>query len=136
MNFYQSNLRALEREVKITRIFITSREEISDPEVQKVLVAQHRDGIEVRVAFRDELPSTIDFSGSDVYGSLDFAIYDERAVTVVYSQSGKYYGRKVAQQAEVGRYLHLYDRLEHSAHPVLVEDDSLMLASEVFALAS
>ena len=115
VNFYQSNLRALEREVKITRIFVTNREEICDPEVQKVLLAQHRDGIEVRLAFRDELPSTIDFSGSDVYGALDFAIYDERAVTVVYSQSGKYYGRKIAQQAEVAKYLHLYDRLEHSA---------------------
>ena len=136
VNFYQSNLRALEREVKITRIFVTSREEIGDPEVQKVLVGQHRDGIEVRVAFRDELPSTIDFSGSDVYGSLDFAIYDERAVTSVFPQSGKYYGRKTGQQAEVAKYLHLYERLEHSAHPVLIEDDRISLASEVLALAS
>ena len=136
VNFYQSNLRALEREVKITRIFVTSREEIGDPEVQKVLLAQHRDGIEVRLAFRDEIPSTIDFSGSDVYGSLDFAIYDERAVTSVFPQSGKYYGRKIGQQAEVAKYLHLYERLEHSAHPVLVEDDRISLASEMLALAS
>lgn len=136
VNFYQSNLRALEREVKITRIFVSSREEICDPEVQKVLLAQHRDGVEVRLAFRDELPSTIDFSGSDVYGSLDFAIYDERAVTSVFGQSGKYYGRKTGQQAEIAKYLHLYERLEHSAHPVLVEEDRIILASEVLALAS
>lgn len=136
VNFYQSNLRALERGIKITRIFVTSREEFCDPEVQKVLMAQHRDGVEVRLAFRDELPSTIDFSGSDVYGSLDFAVYDDRAVTSVFAQTGKYYGRKTGQQTEIAKYLHLYERLEHSAHLVSVEDDKIVLSSDMFALAS
>ncbi|HBG08311.1 MAG: hypothetical protein A2075_20285 [Geobacteraceae bacterium GWC2_58_44] len=136
VNFYQSNLRAIERGIKITRIFITSREELCDGEVQKVLLAQHRDGVEVRLAFRDELPSTIDFSGSDVYGSLDFAVYDDRAATSVFAQTGKYYGRKTGQQAEIGKYLHLYQRLEHSAHAIVVEEDRIVLASEVLALAS
>ena len=136
INFYQSNLRALERNVKVTRIFITSREEFCDPEVQKVLQAQHRDGVEVRLAFHDELPSTIDFSGSDVYGSLDFAIYDDRAVTSVFPQIGKYYGRKTGQQAEIAKYMHLYERLEHSAHSIVVEDDRVVLASAALDLAS
>jgi len=136
VNFYQSNLRAMERGVLITRIFITSRDELSEPEVQKVLQTQHRDGVEVRIAFRNELPSTIDFSGSDVYGSLDFAVYDDRAVTSVFAQNGKYYGRKTGQQAEIAKYLHLYERLEHSAHQVCVEEDRIVLASEALALAS
>jgi len=136
VNFYHSNLRALERDIKITRIFVTSREELCDLEVQKVLMAQHRDGVEVRIAFRKELPSAIDFSGSDVYGSLDFAVYDDRAVTSVFAQTGKYYGRKSGQQAEITKYLHLYERLEHSAHSILVEDDRVVLASKEFSLAS
>lgn len=136
INFYQSNLRAVERGIQITRIFVTSREEIADPEVQQVLQAQYHDGVEVRLAFRDELPSTIDFSGSEVYGSLDFAVYDDRAVTSVFPQVGKYYGRKTGQQAEIAKYLHLYERVAHSAHQVSFEDDRIVLASVSPALAS
>jgi len=136
INLYQSNLRALERGTQITRIFVTSREELADAEVQKVLLAQHRDGVEVRLAFREELPSTIDFSGSDIYGSFDFAVYDDMAVTSVFPQNGKYYGKKTGQHSEIAKYLHLYERLEHSAHPVCIENDRIVLASEVVALAS
>jgi hypothetical protein len=136
INFYQSNLRAVGRGIQITRIFVTSRDDLADPEVQKVLLAQYRDSVEVRLAFRDELPSTIDICGSDVNSSFDFAVYDERAVTAVFAQTGKYYGRKTVQANEVAKYLHLYERLEHSAHPVTIENDRIVLASEVIALAS
>jgi hypothetical protein len=136
INFYQSNLRAIERGTPVTRIFLTSREDLADPEMQKVLLAQHKDGIEVRLAFSDELPSTIDFSGGDTYCSFDFAIYDEKAVTSVFPQTRKYYGRKTGQQAEIAKYLHLYQRLEHSAHPVAVESDRIVLASEAIILTS
>jgi hypothetical protein len=136
INFYQSNLRAVNRGIQITRIFVTSRDDLADPEVQKVLLAQYRDNIEVRLAFRDELPSTIDISGSDVNSSFDFAVYDDRAVTAVFAQTGKYYGRKTARSEEVAKYLHLYQRLEHSAHPVTLENDRVVLANEVMALAS
>jgi hypothetical protein len=133
INFYQSNLRAVERGIRISRIFVTSRDDLSDPEVQKVLLAQYRDNVEVRLAFRDELPSTIDICGSDVNSSFDFAVYDDRAVTAVFAQTGKYYGRKTGQPAEVSKYLHLYERLEHSAHPVTVDKERIVLASEVIA---
>ena len=136
INFYLSNLRAVGRGIQITRIFVISREDLADPEVQKVLLSQYRDSIEVRLAFREELPSTIDICGSDVNSSFDFALYDDRAVTAVFAQTGKYYGRKTVQPAEVAKYLHLYERLEHSAHPVTLENDRLVLASEVMALAS
>jgi len=136
INFYQSNLRAVGRGIQITRIFVASREDLADPEVQKVLLSQYRDNIEVRLAFRDELPSTIDISGSDVNSSFDFAVYDDRAVTAVFAQTGKYHGRKTGESAEVAKYLHLYERLEHSAHPLTLENERIVLASEVVALAS
>jgi len=136
INFYQSNLRAVTRGLQITRIFVTTRDDLTDPEVQKVLLAQYRDDVEVRLAFRDELPSTIDICGSDVNSSFDFALYDDRAVTAVFAQTGKYYGRKTVHAAEVAKYLHLYERLEHSAHPVTLDNDRIVLASEMVALAS
>jgi len=128
INFYQSNLRAVGRGLQITRIFVTSREELADPEVQKVLVAQYRDQVEVRLAFRDELPSTIDICGSDVNSSFDFAVYDDRALTAVFAQTGKYFGRKTVQPEEVAKYLHLYERLEHSAYPVMLENEKIVVA--------
>lgn len=136
LNFYQSNLRALDRDVRITRIFVTSRDDLADIEVQKVLVAQFRDGVDVRLAFRNELPSTIDIAGRDTNSSFDFAIYDDRAVTDVFAQPGKYYGRKTGQPAEVIKYLHLYDLIEHSAHAVTEENDRIVPAAEVIAQAS
>ena len=81
LNFYQANLRALDRGVQITRIFVTSRDSLADPEVQKVLLAHHLDDIDVRLVFREELPSNIDISGRDTNSSFDFALYDERTVT-------------------------------------------------------
>lgn len=136
LNFYQANLRALDRGVRITRIFVTTRDILADPEVQKVLLVQYRDNIDVRVAFRDELPSSIDISGRDTNSSFDFAIYDDRAVTDVFAQPGKYYGRKTGEPAEVSKYLHLFDLLEHSAHSVTEENARIMLAAEVLAQAS
>lgn len=135
INFYQANLRALDRGVRITRIFVANRTDLDDPEVQKTLLAQHRDDIDVRLAFRDELPMAIDISGRDTNSSFDFAVYDDKAVTDVFAQSGKYYGRKTSMPAEVGKYLHLYELLEHAAHPVTVDNDRIVLASEVVALA-
>jgi len=136
LNFYQANVRALERGVRITRIFVTSRDGLADPEVQKVLLAQHLDNIDVRLAFREELPTTFDISGRDTNSSFDFAIYDDRAVTDVFTQTGKYYGRKCSQQAEVDKYLHLYELLEHCAHPISLEENKIILASEVNTPAS
>ncbi len=136
LNFYQANLRALDRGVKITRIFVTNRESLADPEVQKVLLAQHLDDIDVRLAFREELPSNFDISGRETNSSFDFAVYDDRAVTDVFAQVGKYYGRKCSQPVEVAKYLHLYELLEHCAHAVTVEDDKVVPASEVIAMAS
>lgn len=136
LNFYQANLRALDRGVRITRIFVISREELAEPEAQKVILSQYRDDIDVRIAFREELPAAGDIIGRNTESSFDLAIYDDRAVTDVFGHPGKYFGRKTCQQAEVAKYQHLYDLIEHSSHGVTVEDDRVILAAEVMAQAS
>src|SRR6185369_13149620 len=52
VNFYQSNIRALDRGVAITRIFVMGREEMNDPDIQNILMTQYNDNIDVRIAFR------------------------------------------------------------------------------------
>ena len=129
LNYYQANLRALERGVQITRIFVISREELADAEVQKVLLPQLRDGIDVRIAYRDELPTASDSSGRDSASSFDFAIYDDQVATEVFSQQGRYFGRKTRESVLVGNYQHLFDLIEHSSHIVAAENDRIVLAA-------
>lgn len=136
VNFYQANLRAVEREVAVTRIFVTSREELVDPEIQKVLLCQFNDGIEVRIAFRDELPSASVISGRDTDGSWDFAIYDDHLATEVFPQSGTYFGRKTCQTTAIDRYLRLYDLVDHSSHAVTLDNGVIMLVSDQIRLAA
>lgn len=136
LNYYQANLRALERGVQITRIFVINREELVDAEVQKVLLPQLRDGIDVRIAYRDELPTASDSSGRDTASSFDFAIYDDQVATEVFSQQGRYFGRKTRESALVGNYQHLFDLIEHSSHAVAVENDRIVLAADRLLLAS
>jgi hypothetical protein len=136
MNFYQSNQRALDRGVIISRVFVLNRSDMSEPEVQRILLAQYNDGIDVRVAFTSELPSANEISGRDVNSSFDFGIYDDQVVTDVFPQSGKYYGRKTAASAEVERYLRLYEIIEHNSHAIVHEDDRVILQSESLKLAA
>ena len=132
----QANLRALDRGVRITRNYVVTREDLANPEVQKVLLAQYRDDIEVRITYADRLPTVSDIIGRDSSNSFVFTIYDERVVIDALVQPGKYFGRKTSQPAEVAKYLHLYELIEHSAQPLMVEDDKIILPSDVVALAS
>ena len=136
MNFYQSNLRALERGVVVTRIFVLRRADLSEAEPQKILLSQFQAGIDVRVAFSDELPSANGISGRDVNSSYDFGIYDDHLVTEVYPQPGKYYGRKTATTSEVEKYLRFYEIIEHNSHAVTQTEDRIILASEALKLAA
>ncbi|MFA5183218.1 MAG: hypothetical protein WC405_18020 [Syntrophales bacterium] len=135
-NFYQANLRAIERGVKITRIFVVNRENLAEPDFQKVLLTQCRNDIDVRIAFHDELPSATNISNRDTDSSFDFAIYDDRVITDVFSKPGKYFGRKTSEPVEAAKYLHLYELVEHSAYVVTLEDDKIILAGDVIPLAS
>ena len=137
VNFYQSNLRALDRGVAITRIFVMSREEMMDPEIQKILKSFYADSIEVRIALRDEIPATAsNLSGRDTNSSYDFAIYDDQVATEVFPLSGIYFGRKTGQPVNVERYQKIYELIEHSSHAIVMEDDHILLASDILKLAA
>ncbi|HEY5973838.1 MAG TPA: hypothetical protein VIU41_03775 [Geobacteraceae bacterium] len=136
LNFYQANLRAKERGVLITRIFVVERDTLGDPDLQRLVTSQLRDGIDVRIAFRDELPTASDISGRDTNSSSDFALYDDQVATEVFLQPGKFHGRKTTQPAEVARYQRLFDLIEHGSHGVTAEDGQLTLAGDCLKLAS
>lgn len=132
-NFYQANLRARERGITLTRIFVVGRDELADIEVQTVLLAHKRDGIEIRLAYRDELPAPSDISGRSTISSFHFAIYDDQTATEVYDKPGKYFGQKTAQPAEVAKYLYMYDLIEHGSHPIVLENDRIVPASDALS---
>jgi hypothetical protein len=134
-NFYQANLRAVERGVKITRIFVVNRENLAEPDFQKVLLTQCHNNINVRIAFHDELPSTTNISNRDTDSSFDFSIYDDRVITDVFSKPGKYFGRKTGELLEVAKYIHLYELVEHSSYAVTIEDDKVILAGDVIPIS-
>jgi hypothetical protein len=127
LNLYQGNLRALEREVKIMRIFVVTRDEFPGPEVQKILTLQLRDGIDVRVAYRDELPAAGDHTW-DSPQSYNFAVYDDNLVTDVFAMPGPYFGRKTSQTAEVNKYLRILEIIEHNAYRLSLEDEKLVVS--------
>ena len=128
VNFYQANLHACERGVFITRIFVMNRDELSNPEVQTVLLMQHRDGIDVRIAFRDELPTTNGISDRDITSSYDFAIYDDQTATEAFPQTGTYFGRKTSHPLNVEKHLRLYELIEHSAYSIAEDCNQIILA--------
>lgn len=136
LNFYQANLRASGRGVNITRIFVLDRHQLDEPEVQRLLGTQHDDGIDVRVAFRDELPTASDISGRDTNSSCDFAIYDDQVAAEVFVQPGKFHGRKTSQPGDVARYQRLYNLIEHGSHVLAFEGDRIVLAGEPLRKAS
>ena len=136
LNYYQANLRARERGVSITRVFVLERNSLDDPEVHKLLVNQHHDGIDIRVTFRDELPSASDISGRDTNSSSDFALYDDQIATEVFLQPGKFHGRKTSQPAEVAKYQRLFDLIAHGSHAIGIDNDRVVLEGEGFKIAS
>lgn len=129
-NFYQANLHARERGVKLTRVFVIDRNDLTDPEVQTVLLAHQKDGLDIRLAYHDELPAPSDVSGRSTISSVHLAIYDDQVATEVYDKPGKYFGQKTAQPTEVGKYLHMYDLIAHGAHPVVLENERIVPASD------
>jgi ketosteroid isomerase-like protein len=131
LNYYQANLRALERGVQVTRIFVINKEDMINKEVQKVLRSQLNDGVEVRIAYREELITASDSSGRDTDSSFDFAIYDNNVITEVYSHPGKFFGRKTREPALIRNYKRLFELIEHSSHTTVLEEDHVILAADV-----
>jgi hypothetical protein len=124
LNYYHANQRALERGVKVVRIIVINREDLSEAEVQMMLMTQLNDGIDVRVAYRDELPS----EGASIWSdncSFDFAVYDDHTAIEVYTKPGTYFGRKSSQPEEVGKFLRVFDLIEHNAYKIAVENGDI-----------
>lgn len=136
LNLYQANLRALERGVKITRIFVVDDEELAGEETQKILTTQFRDGIDVRIAYRKELPQSGDMNSRDNAASYDLTIYDDRTVTDLAAQSGKYFGTKTRETSHVDRYLHVFDLIDHVAHAVAEQEGRIVPANIATGLPS
>lgn len=134
INFYQTNLRAVERGVRVTRVFVVNRDVLAKRDILNFIMQQVRDGINCRIAFRDELPNAGDVNALFTSSSFDFAVYDDRTVTEVFGQAGKYFGRKTTQPVEVAKFLRFYDLIAHSSHAVTIEDEKISVAGELFQL--
>jgi len=120
LNYYEANLRALARGVKITRIFVINRTDLNEATVQKTLQTQIKDGIDVRIAYREDIPSgTGDYSN----WSLDFALYDDRVVADRNGEGGGHFGRKSNLSSEVDKYVRLFDLIEHHSYLVTLENE-------------
>lgn len=131
INYFQANIRAVERGVRVTRIFVIDREALTDAEVQRVIMLHLKDGIDVRIVHRDELPAASDISGRDTACSFDFAIYDDKVATEVFSLPGKYFGRKTREGGLVETYRRLFELIEHGSHCVSQEDDRVVLSADL-----
>lgn len=127
INLLRANLHARDRGVGITRIFIASRGDLADPEAQQALLNQIKGGIDVRIAWREDLPASVVASGGDIESSLDFAVYDERVVLDVFVRPGKYYGLKTARPEKVATYLNLFELIRHCAHAAIEKDGELVV---------
>jgi hypothetical protein len=132
LNLYQANLRAIERGSRVLRIFVLGREEFLSPEAQKILSLQLRDGIDVRVAYREELPSAGDSAWNSPL-SYNFTIYDDTLVTDAFLTPTQYFGRKTSRPAELGKYIRIFDIIELNAFRLSLEDDKLAISCPVAA---
>lgn len=128
-NLYQANQRALKRGVQVTRIFVIERDELPNAEVQKLLSMQLRDGVDVRVIFRDETSMK---SAAGMHGaihSFDFTIYDGETVIDAFARPGKHHGKKTSSPVEIAKYTQLFALIEHSAIGVALENDRIVVPS-------
>jgi hypothetical protein len=126
-NLLLANVHARERGIGVTRIFIANRGDLADPEAQQTLLNQINGGIDVRGAWREDLPASVATSSGDIESSLDFAVYDDRLVLDVYVRPGKYYGYKSVNPEKVSKYVNLFELIKHSAHAATEKDGELVV---------
>lgn len=120
--YYQSNKQALDRGVTITRLFILRRERYLEEDVQKILRAQHDDGIEVKVVYRDEIPRGE--AGWSKHCSFNFEVFDDWLVLDA-SAPMPYYGVKTVQRPELTRYHQMFDLVDHVSHIMTFDMDEV-----------
>jgi hypothetical protein len=56
--------------------------------------------------------------------------------TEVFSQPGKYFGRKTCEPSLVTNYQRLSDLVEHSSHLLALDEERVVLAVDLLPLAS
>jgi hypothetical protein len=134
VNLYQANLRSLEGNIKITRIFVTESDDLTHQDIQSVLHGQFKDGVDIRIAYRKDLPASSDIGGFEGNYSFNFTIHDDNIVTDVISQSSKYFGMKTREPSLVSKYLHLFDLIEHVAHTVVLENGMIVPATQTISV--
>jgi hypothetical protein len=122
IRYYDSNKRAVSRGVKVMRTFVLRRERMGEQDVQSLLKKHLENGIDVRVAFRDELVSSGD-TGWLRESSFNFAVYDGKVAVDVFPTPGTYYGVKTTNPAEVAKFIRVADLVEHAAHTVVIRED-------------
>jgi len=124
IKYYQANIRALERGVKITRTFVLRRDQLQDNDVQKMLRTHYEDGIEVKLVYRDELPAGGE-AGWTKDCSYSFGVFDDRLVVDV-SAPAPYFGVRTSQRAELRRYLKMLDLVDHASHAVTLRESEIV----------
>lgn len=124
IKYYQANIRALKRGVKISRTFVLRRDQLQDYEVQKLLRTHYEGGIEVKLVYRDELPAGGE-AGWTKDCSYNFGVFDDRLVVDV-SAPAPYYGVKTSQRGELRRYLRILDLVDHASHEVTLRENQII----------
>ena len=126
IKYFQANKRAVERGVKVARTFVLRRDQLSEPEVQRMLRTHYDDGIEVKVAYRDELPAGGE-AGWAKDCSFNFAVFDDRLAVDV-SAPAPYFGVRTSQRGEVARYHQMLALVEHASHAVTLRENEIIQA--------
>ncbi|HWI41482.1 MAG TPA: hypothetical protein VNX25_08345 [Verrucomicrobiae bacterium] len=124
IRYYDSNRRAARRGVDISRVFVIQREQLEDSSVQKLILSHIKDGIDVRVVFREELPS----GGETTWireCSFNFVVFDDRLVLDVFKYPGTYFGMKTHHPSEVAKYMRLFEMIDHNSHQAVIAEDGV-----------
>jgi len=128
VNLYQANLRTLQQGAKIIRIFVADSCDLNSQDVQSILRGQSEDGVDLRVLFREDLPSSVEVGGFEGNCSFNFAIHDDQVAIDVMTQPGKYFGVKTREPTLIAKYLHLFELVEHVAHAVVLDNNLIVPA--------
>lgn len=113
-NYYRAQVEALQRGIKVWRIFVLHRTELESLDIERTIRSQLDDGIKVCVALREDLR----FSGQEgVETDANFVLLDHRELFIRKSVLGLYYGKKTRLPSEIARFERTYRILRQHARP-------------------
>ena len=112
-NYYEATLQAMTRGVQITKIFVTRRQELLNRNIQKILYKLHQDGMDVRIAYLEDLQWLSD--DINVH-TLNFAIYNDGLITDRASNKSNYFGKRTTNPAEIDKYIGFFDLISVHSH--------------------